>query len=120
MRAFQVREIGGLIADFGGDDLPPHGGFPFRRPFNLAAEQFRVRGAIIGQGDGARLKFLIADEEQNIQFRHAPERTAGKFRVPRRAYDDCNIRQRHRFIRAAIQVRDVKLVKLQPHPEVVT
>lgn len=112
MRPFQVREIGGLVADFGGDDLPPHGGFPFRRPFNLASEQFRVRGAIIGQGDGARFKLLIADEQQDIQFRHAPERTAGKLRVPRRADDDRHIRQRHRFIRAAIQVRDMKLVQL--------
>ena len=73
MCPFQVREIGGLIADFGGDDLPPHGGFPFRRPFDLAAEQFRVRGAVIGQSDGTRLKLLIADEQQNIQFRHAAQ-----------------------------------------------
>ena len=112
MRAFQMRKIGGLIADFGGDDLPPHGGFPFRLPFNLAAKQFRVCGAIIWQGDGARFELLIADEQQDIQFRHAPERTAGKLRVSRRADDDRDIRQRHRFIRAAIQVRYMKLVKL--------
>lgn len=118
MRPFQVRKIRGLVANFGGDDLPPHGGFPFGSPFDLAAEQFRVRGAVIGQGDGARLKLLVADQQQNIQFRHAPERTAGKLRVPRRADDDRHVRERHRFIRAVLQVRDVKLVKFQPHPKV--
>ena len=119
MRPFQVREIGGLVADFGGDDLPPHGGFPFRRPFNLAAEQFRVRGAIIGQSDGARLKLLIADEQEDIQFRHAPERTTGNVRVPCRADDDRHICQRHGFIHAAVQIRNVKLIKLDADFQIV-
>jgi len=115
MCAFQVREIGGLVADFGGDDLPPHGGSPFPRPFNLTAEQFRVRGAVAGQRDGARLKLLIADQQQDIQFRHAPERAGGKLRVARRTDDGRDICKRHRFIRAAIQVRDMKLIQLNPN-----
>ena len=113
-----MGQIGRLIADLGGDDLPPHGRFPGGRPFNLAAEQFRVGGPVIGQGDGARLKFLIANQQQHIQFCHAPQRTGGKLRVPRGAHDGRNIRQRHGFIRAAVQIGDVKLVKLQPHPQV--
>jgi len=112
MRAFQVREVGGLIADFGGDDLPPHGGFPFRRPFNLPAEQFRVGGTVIGQSDGARLKLFITDQQEDIQFRHAPECAAGKLRVPCRADDDRHIRQRHGTVHAAVQVRDIKLIQL--------
>ena len=112
MRAFQVCEIRGLVADFRGDDLPPHGRFPFRRPLDLTAEQFRVRGAVIGQGDGAWFKLLIADEQQDIQFRHTPERTGRKLCVPCSTDDDRDIRQRYRFIHAAIQVCDTKLVKL--------
>jgi hypothetical protein len=109
-----MREIGGLIADFSGDDLPPHGRFPFRRPLDLTTKQFRVGSAIIGQGDGTWLKLLIADQQQDIQLRHAPKRTGRKLRVPRRADDDRDIRQRHGFVRAAIQVRNVKLIQLDP------
>ena len=119
MRSFQVGEVGGLVAYFGGDDLPPHRGFPFRRPFDLTAKQIGVGGAIIGQGDRARLKLLIADEQEHIQFRHAPQGTGGKLGVPRGANDGCHIRQRHGFVRAVLHVRDAKLVKLDADFQIV-
>ena len=107
-----MREVGGLVADLGCDDLPPHGRLPHRRPFNLPAQKFSAGGAIVGHGQRARFKFLIADQQQHVQLCHAAQRTGGELRVPRCADDHRHVLQRHGFVRATLHVRNMKLVKL--------
>ena len=119
MRPLEVADDGGLIAHLGGDDLPPHRAFPFRRPFDLAAEQFGVGGAVVGEIERAWLELLVAHQHQHVQLRHAPQRAGGDREIGRRRHDDGNIRQRDGALLARLAILNVKLVELHPYPQVV-
>ena len=115
-----MSEISRLIPNFRRDDLPPERFFPLRRPFDLAAKQFRIRGAVIGQGEDARFKFFVANEHQNIQLRHASKRARCHGQIRRGGDNHRNIRERHGAFGAVLAILNVKLIKLQPHPQMVT
>ena len=119
MCPFKVDDDGGLIANFGRDDLPPHRAFPFRRPFDLAAEQFGVGGAVVGEIEGARLELLVAHKHQYVQLSHAPQRTGGDGEIRRNRHDDGNICQWNSAFLARLAVLNVKLIELHPYPQVV-